>query len=67
VARAAQDQELVFQQNVLSHEGLGSSGPKEFAHCAQQVNKDEDVPHRRSLVSVIILGKPARSPFNRSF
>jgi len=58
----------MFQQNILSHEGLGSSGPEEFAHFAQQVKKDEeDVPHRRSFRSVVMLGKPAGSPFNCSF
>src|SRR5712671_1923929 len=59
-ARAAQDEELLFQQNVLSHEGLGSSGPEEFAQSAQEVKEDEEVVlHRRSLRSVVMLGKPA--------
>jgi len=59
---------LLFQQNVLSHEGLGSSGPEEFAQFAQQVKEnEEDVRHRRSLRLVVRLGKPADTPFNCSF
>ena len=40
LTRAAQDQELVFQQKILRHEGFGSSGPEESAQAAHQVKED---------------------------
>jgi len=34
-ARAAQNQELMFQQKILGHEGFGSSGSEESGQAAR--------------------------------
>jgi hypothetical protein len=39
-ARAAHNQELMFQQKILGHEGFGSSGPEEAGQGAHQLKED---------------------------
>ena len=64
-ARAAQDQELLFEHHVLSHEGFGGSGPEKFA---QQVeDEEEDMPHCHRFRSVVLLGKSAGAPLEWLF
>jgi putative transposase len=56
---------LLFEQNVLSHEGFGGSGPEKFA---QQVkDEEEDMPHCHRFRSVVLLGKSAGAPLEWSF